>query len=173
MRSFSTKCSALGFLNTSQCLVMGMAFFQLTNANTQYYFSEYLLRSEGNKTVQHASFFIPSSMFITPGFAKISIRIDSFILLWWKWESNAKNDSWSHPITWSGFCFKCCQKSCFYLGLKYIFCVVFLIHPTIVMFPQCNNKNSLGKAPGNRHSFSLSIFWVRHWTEIALEFFLS
>jgi len=107
VRSFSTKCSALGFLNTSQCLVMGMAFFQLTNANTQYYFSEYLLQSEGNKTVQHASFFIPSSMFITPGFAKISIRIDSFILLWWKRESNAKNDTWSHPITWSGFCFKC------------------------------------------------------------------
>ena len=50
------------------------------------------------------------------------------------------------------------KKSCFHLGLKYIFCVVFLVHPTIVMFPQCNNKNSLGKAPGNRHSFSLSTF---------------
>ena len=88
-------------------------FFQLTNAITQYYFSEYPLRSEGNKTAQHASFFIPSSIFITPWCAKISIRIDSFILLWWKRESNAKNDTWPHPISWSGFCFKCCQKELF------------------------------------------------------------
>ena len=41
--------------------------------------SENFLRSEGSKTFQHASFFIPSSMFITPVY--ISIKIDSFILL--------------------------------------------------------------------------------------------
>ena len=43
--------------------------------------SENFLRTEGSKTFQHASFFIPSSMFMTPVCEKISIKIDSFILL--------------------------------------------------------------------------------------------
>ena len=116
VRSFSTKCSALGFLNTSQCPVMVMVFFfQLTNAITQYYFSEYPLRSKGNKTAQHVSFFIPSSMFITPWCAKISIRIDSFILLWWKRESNAKNDTPSNLMIWVLFQMLPARRNCFHL----------------------------------------------------------
>ena len=48
----------------------GNGVFSTDNAVTQYYFSEYPLRSEGNKTAQHASFFIPPWMFITPWCAK-------------------------------------------------------------------------------------------------------
>ena len=43
--------------------------------------SENFLRSEGSKTFQHESFFIPSLMFMTPVCEKVSIKIDSFILL--------------------------------------------------------------------------------------------
>ena len=42
---------------------------------------ESFLQREGSKTFQHASFFIPSSMFVTPACEKISMKIDSFILL--------------------------------------------------------------------------------------------
>ena len=167
------KMLSSGFLNTSQYPVMGMSLFSTDKYSYTELFSEHPLWSEGNKTVQQASFFIPFSMFITPWWAKISKFIDSFFLLWYKRESNAKNDTWPHPVTWYGFCFKCCQTELFSSLFLCIFCAIFLIRPTTVMFLKYNSTNSLDKVAGGIHYFSLPISWVHHWTEIVVEFFLS
>ena len=108
------KCSALGILNTSQCPVMLMVFFFSTDKcnYTVIFFGISLAKqrkqNSPTRILLHSVLDVHNTVC-----AKISKRIDSFILLWWKRESNAKNDTWPHPISWSGFCFKCCQKELF------------------------------------------------------------
>ena len=68
-----------------KCQVMEMCIHKLSKlCNYKNYgpVTEKSLRSEGSKTFQHASFFMPSSIFITPVCEKMSIKNDSFILLW-------------------------------------------------------------------------------------------
>ena len=140
---FSNKMLSSGFLNTFQCLVMGMTLVSTNKVN-------FIVLSIGIALATR--WFL---MFIRPQCAKYQEGLNCSLFCA---ESGVKqyNDTSSQLITWSGFWFICCQKELFSSWAYCIFCVVFLVCFATMMFLQYNNNNSLDK------KLLLYLFWFSH-----------